>query len=177
VFSHDCHDWSVIRCWIGCQTDFAFRHQCHCIGEYILFLYTRLLSKSFVLFCRRNLPQVFSLILHLVYICSPPPETYMIPHLMFSCAESIISAIYHVLQLLGLTCSVLCLYQVKLMPETYEMIVAAIQESNLTTPEPVSLPPGVTVSKNGNYNDRNMIRTTKKGRPRVSRYVRTICFV
>nr|CAH0098604.1 unnamed protein product [Daphnia galeata] len=69
--------------------------------------------------------------------------------------------------LLGLTCSVLCLYQVKLMPETYEMIVAAIQESNLTTPEPVSLPPGVTVSKNGNYNDRNMIRTTKKGRPRV----------
>ena len=63
------------------------------------------------------------------------------------------------------------------MPETYEMIVAAIQESNLTTPEPVFLPPAVTVSKNGNYNDRNMIRTTKKGRPRVSRYVRTICFV
>ncbi|EFX84299.1 hypothetical protein DAPPUDRAFT_314990 [Daphnia pulex] len=68
--------------------------------------------------------------------------------------------------LLGLTCSVLCLYQVKLMPETYEVIVAAIQESNLTLPtpaEPVTSLPSVTISKNNN----NTTRTTKKGRPRV----------
>nr|CAH0111350.1 unnamed protein product [Daphnia galeata] len=79
----------------------------------------------------------------------------------------LIFAINVAVLLLGLTCSVLCLYQVKLMPETYEMIVSVIKESNLTTPEPVSLPPAVTVSKNDNYNDRILTRTTKKGRPRV----------
>ncbi|XP_057381163.1 mucin-2-like isoform X2 [Daphnia carinata] len=74
--------------------------------------------------------------------------------------------------LLGVTCSVLCLYQVKLMPETYDVIVAAVLESNLTTAVPV-LPPAVVVidirNNNNNKNGRNTTRPgSNKGRPRVT---------
>lgn len=111
----------------------------------------------------------------LVYILIPLMIVLLLDKsVLCSCWVWTISVVYYILQLLGLTCSVLCLYQVKLMPETYEVIVAAIQESNLTlpTPAPVTSLPSVTISKNNN----NTTRTTKKGRPRVSRYVRTNCY-
>ncbi|KAI9552855.1 hypothetical protein GHT06_020738 [Daphnia sinensis] len=73
--------------------------------------------------------------------------------------------------LLGVTCSVLCLYQVKLMPETYDVIVAALMESNLTTAAPAITV--IDIRNNNNKNGRNATRSggSNKGRPRVSRYV------
>ena len=78
-------------------------------------------------------------------------------------------------QLLGVTCSVLSLYQVKLMPETYDVIVTDIKQSNLTTPVPIT--PLATVSSSSSSNGRSTIQSggsgsNKKGSPRVSRYVR-----
>ncbi|XP_032795689.2 putative GPI-anchored protein pfl2 isoform X2 [Daphnia magna] len=70
--------------------------------------------------------------------------------------------------LLGVTCSVLCLYQVKLMPETYDVIVAALLESNLTTTAPAINV--IDIRNNINKNGRNTTRSggSNKGRPRVT---------
>ncbi|KZS13718.1 Uncharacterized protein APZ42_021103 [Daphnia magna] len=69
--------------------------------------------------------------------------------------------------LLGVTCSVLCLYQVKLMPETYDVIVAALLESNLTTAPAINV---IDIRNNSNKNGRNTTRSggSNKGRPRVT---------
>lgn len=58
------------------------------------------------------------------------------------------------------------------MPETYDVIVAALLESNLTTATPI---PSPTITAIGIRNTgRNTTRSggSNNGRPRVSRYVR-----